>query len=582
MVYINEANDRGMTMFLKVLIVFIVIVIIILVVFYMMRRRADKLIEALEIRKKVLFDRPVIDKLNSVKKIALSGETKEAFEGERQRWEHLIDKNLPKVEELLHEMEQDNEMFRITSVKPTALETERLLDSMEKEIDTITKNLDRLTKHHAEVERSLEEADDKLIESRKVLLTQAYTFGSQIERLESEEKRLREEITQANEQYNMGDFLEYYRNKDTIEAHITSLETQIKEIPPLLQKLNHELPNEFVQLSRGYNGMKAQGYSLNLINCDQAIESFKEELKGVESLVSSGDNQEATLEIERITEKVNSLYDQLEAEAVARQFVENEQLETEHQLKMEQDAVEMLYSEAKTVSEKYELSEETAAKPASMRKNLKRAEQNYEQAKIAFSEGTVDHSSIAELIVALQETIAENKVLQQEYSEQLKKIRKDELAAKAKANSYIDSLLKLESYIQRCRIPGVPTDLKESIEEAYISVGSLNASLEETPINVSAMNSLWNEAANRVDGVESGIYEMVENARLVEGVIQYANRYRFKNQELAMQLQVAEGYYDDEHDYNKALEIAAKSLEKVEAGAVKRVEEQLANTNYHY
>lgn len=104
----------------------------------------------------------------------------------------------------------------------------------------------------------------------------------------------------------------------------------------------------------------------------------------------------------------------------------------------------------------------------------------------------------------------------------------------------------------------MPTDLKESIEEAYISVGSLNASLEETPINVSAMNSLWNEAANRVDGVESGIYEMVENARLVEGVIQYANRYRFKNQELAMQLQVAEGYYDDEHDYNKALEIAAK------------------------
>lgn len=569
-------------MFLKILIVFIIIVFIMLLVFYTMRRRADKLIETIETRKKVLFDRPVIDQLNTVKKIALSGATKVAFEEERQRWEKIIDVDLPQVEKAIDEMEQDNEMFRITSIKPAIGQTEQSLDKIEQTMNKISEALALLQESHKTVSEALQQADTDLVEARKVMLTQAYTFGDQIERLEKEEERLRAEITTAETDYYEGDFLAFYHRKAEIEADIAKLNVQIIEIPPLLQQINHDLPNEFIQLSRGYNGMKAQGYSLNLIDCDGAIERLTAEINGVKALLNAGANQEAFSEVERMSNEVNGLYDQLEAEAVARQFVEAEQLETEEQLQAEKGAVDLLYTEAKLVFEKYELDEEMTAKPATMRKQLKAAEQSYERVKLAYGEGTVDHSQIAACIKDLQQTVCDNRDDQLAYSEQLKKIRKDEMAAQAKAQSYLERLKRVDNYIRRCRIPGMPADVNEKIEKAYAAVQILNTSLEASPINVSEMTVNWRSAEKSTTLAEDAAHEMVEDARLVEAIIQYANRYRFKNQEMAMQLQIAESYYDSDYNYKKALEVAAKHLEKVESGAVNKVEAQLKKGNQQY
>lgn len=569
-------------MFLEILIVFIIIVFIMLLVFYTMRRRADKLIETIETRKKVLFDRPVIEQLNTVKKIALSGATKEAFEEERQRWETIVDVDLPKVEKMIDEMEQDNEMFRFTSIKPAIAQTEQRLAEIEQTMDQISDGLALLQKAHTAVGESLQKADADLVDARKVMLTQAYTFGDQIDRLETEEKRLRSEITTADTDYREGDFLAFYRRKAEIEDEIAKLNVQIIEIPPLLQQLNHDLPNEFIQLSRGYNSMKAQGYSLRLIDCDGTIARLNAEIKGVKSLLNAGDNQEAFAEVERMTSEVNALYDQLEAEAVARQFVEAEQLETEQQVQVEKAAVDLLYAEAKLVFEKYELDEEMTAKPETMRKHLKVAEQAYDRVKLAYAEGTVDHSQIATVIKDLQQTVCDNRDEQLLYSEQLKKIRKDEMAAQAKAQSYLERLKRVDNYIRRCRIPGVPTEVNDKIEAAYAAVTTLDTSLEASPINVSEMTENWRLAGNSTTIAEDDAHEMVEDARLVEAIIQYANRYRFKNQEMAMQLQIAESYYDSDYNYKKALEIAAKQLEKVESGAVGKVEAQLKEGNHQY
>lgn len=65
---------------------------------------------------------------------------------------------------------------------------------------------------------------------------------------------------------------------------------------------------------------------------------------------------------------------------------------------------------------------------------------------------------------------------------------------------------------------------------------------------------------------------MVDQARLTEQVIQYANRYRSKYPLLAAKLLEAENLFRS-YEYEVALEQFAKALEEVEPGALKRIEE---------
>ena len=65
---------------------------------------------------------------------------------------------------------------------------------------------------------------------------------------------------------------------------------------------------------------------------------------------------------------------------------------------------------------------------------------------------------------------------------------------------------------------------------------------------------------------------MIENVMLIERLIQYGNRYRASNAQIHGRLLEAEEAFH-QFRYVKALEDAAKAVESVEPGAIKRIEE---------
>ncbi|HHQ0097945.1 TPA: septation ring formation regulator EzrA, partial [Listeria monocytogenes] len=103
-------------------------------------------------------------------------------------------------------------------------------------------------------------------------------------------------------------------------------------------------------------------------------------------------------------------------------------------------------------------------------------------------------------------------------------------------------------------------------------IDALEKRLEEKPLNMKAVSQDWRIAEEDLTHLTEKAEEMMENVRLVEHVIQYANRYRLRNKELADELVQAENHFYNDYQYKKALEIAVTALEKVETGAFKKVE----------
>ncbi|MEH7080336.1 septation ring formation regulator EzrA, partial [Bacillus velezensis] len=72
---------------------------------------------------------------------------------------------------------------------------------------------------------------------------------------------------------------------------------------------------------------------------------------------------------------------------------------------------------------------------------------------------------------------------------------------------------------------------------------------------------------------------MIEQGYFVEKVIQYGNRYRSKNVQIASAMDRSEQLFR-EFQYNEALEEAAASIESVEPGAINKLQEILNEQKY--
>jgi len=79
------------------------------------------------------------------------------------------------------------------------------------------------------------------------------------------------------------------------------------------------------------------------------------------------------------------------------------------------------------------------------------------------------------------------------------------------------------------------------------------------------------KAEENVTYMHDKVEEMLENAFLVEKIIQYGNRYRTRYPFVREKLLEAEKAFRS-YDYAAALEQAAAAVEKVEPGALKKIE----------
>src|SRR5699024_6670634 len=119
----------------------ILFIITLIIIGLIMRKRVYDSVDRYESWKMDIMNRNIAAELSQIKSLNLSGETQEKFETWKGRWDYILTKDLPDVEEYLFDAEEAADRYRFPSAKKVLHSLNKKLEAIEADIDDILAEL---------------------------------------------------------------------------------------------------------------------------------------------------------------------------------------------------------------------------------------------------------------------------------------------------------------------------------------------------------------------------------------------------------------------------------------------------------
>lgn len=539
---------------------------------HMYRKRMYREIDRLEEWKIELMNRPVPDELAKVKQLNMTGETEQLFERWRQQWDEIVAVKLPNVEEQLFDTETLLEKYRYRQARRLLGQTEDGLRRLEEEVHQIIHEVNELIGSEEQSRAEIEELRTAHREAKKTLLAYRYTFGAAAElldvRLAEAEKHFQSfaELTEAGN---------YLAARDVVLAlrqELDRLAAMMKDIPALLGECQTSLPAQLAELADGYREMEQNGYILDHLDVERTIEEKQNKIQQCLAMIGELRVEEAKQTLAELKEEIDALYDSLEQEVLAHQYVQKEMPRIGGMLEeLAADAKET-QAEALFVQQSYHLPPGDLEKYRSIEKQLHQLQKRFWLIHDRAAEAKTAYSLLKEELEQLVGHIGMMKEEHEQFRVMLQTLRKDELIAREKLDHMRKTLSEALRLVQKSRLPGLSESYSHELAEAKTSLQTVAARLEEKPLDMPAVDEALEEAKVSVERLYERTVEMVEQAALAERTIQYGNRYRRRYPAVHKGLEEAEFLFRH-YDYEEALRQAVATIESVEPGAFNRVQQ---------
>ncbi|TRM12965.1 septation ring formation regulator EzrA [Lentibacillus cibarius] len=549
----------------------ILAVIALITIGLIMRKKVYDVVDRLETWKMDIMNRNVASELGRIKQLNLSGETQEKFESWRDRWEQIIAKELPDIEEYLFDAEEAADRYRFSSAKKTLRYAEQTLQRIEKDIENMLTELDQLMNSEESARKEVEQIGPDIKSLRKYLIHNRFSFGKADVRFEVEIDELEEELSHYDDLVESGDYSKARELADNVKQKLDALQTEIEAFPDTYHKCKKELPEQLDELVKGLREMKQDGYRVEHLGFEKEIHDYQRRLIDCKNLLEKGDMAQANELIPEIDERIDEMYQLLEKEALAKNYVETKITNYRDALYSLEDKFNLTKEDMETLKQTYYVEDSDMEKYLSLDKSIVQLRNRLEEITDGLEKDNTAHSQLRD---ELEKGFQELDALQEKheaFKERIHNLRKDETEAKAKLAEMKNELYNVNRKLKKSNIPGIPSYIWDKMEEAAMKNNRVFKTLEKQPLDITEVQQVLSEAETAVEGVIEQTDVMLDQAYLTEQVIQYANRYRSQYPALAAKLSEAERLFRS-YEYDLALDQAARAVEEVDPGSLKRIE----------
>ncbi|SFD61236.1 septation ring formation regulator [Lentibacillus persicus] len=551
----------------------ILIVIALIITGLIMRKRVYDEVDRLESWKMEIMNRNIASELSRIKGLNLSGETQEKFESWKARWERIVTKELPDIEEYLFDAEEAADRFRFPSAKKTLRNVDQTMQSIEQSIEDILEELNQLMNSEESSRKEIERIEPDLKALRKTLSQNRHQYGEAEKVFDSELDELVQQLEHYHEMVNSGDYTQARNVVEELKLKLDNLKSTMEEFPAIYQKSKYDLPQELNELLSGLREMKEGGYRIEHLGFEKEVQHHKNKLEECMEYLKSGEISQAKAAVPEIEERIAEMYQLLEKEAIARNYVEAKIGPYQEALNNMIEKFDVTKEEVETLKESYYLEDSDMEKYFTLEKTLTHLRKQLEETAEAVE---ADNSSAhSDLRLEIENGFNELETIEEkheEFKERIRNLRKDELEAKESLQNLRNQLYQVNRKLNKSNIPGVPTFLWNKMDEAAGKNSHVMTALEKQPLDMTEVQNALAEAKTAIDYVIEETEKILDQAQLTEQVIQYANRYRSQYPELAAKLAEAERLFRS-YEYELALEHAARAVEGIEPGALKHIEQ---------
>ncbi|MBY0222341.1 septation ring formation regulator EzrA [Mammaliicoccus sciuri] len=559
---------------MKYFIIPLIIVIVLTVIAFLFRRKHIQEIGRLEQEKLQIQHKPIFEEMTKVKQLNMTGQTEEMFERWRSTWTEVVDDRIPKVDSLLFDVEDHVDRFHFKKATETEKHIQEILSQCEKEMHAILEELNELIGSEEKNRIEMETIKEQHYAARKAILAHQHSYGPAVEPLEKEWESFNPRFDEYDALIANGNYLQAREIVISLASKGDRLSHIIHEIPSLLTELQSKIPAALRELRIGILEMEEQAYYLGHLNLTSQFDEIEQRLTELRQQLVELQVKEVGQEVSELHDRIDSFYDVLEEEVSSRHYVEDRWEAVLDLFEELQGTIQDTIREVNFVQQSYRLDEKEAQVPQNAMKKLNALAKRIE----VFIERQDNHvSAYSGLQTELQEIAEELDLLaeeQERFTNRIKNLRIDENQVRSRLLALSQQLQAADRNLHRANIPGIPDEMEIQLEEADEQIFLVKQSLEDVPLNMALVESYIQKATTVVDDVCKKAEDLIENAMLVERIIQYGNRYRASHPEVHQKLVQAEDSFM-QFRYMKALEEAATAVEDVEPGAMKKIQEML-------
>jgi septation ring formation regulator len=543
------------------------------------RSRMYKNLDGLETWRIKLMNRPVTDELSKLKVLNMTGQTEEMFERWRTEWDEIITSILPKVTDAMYEIEEAINKYRYISAKKQIGNLEDTLQKAENQIDEILKELSELLGSEEQNTVEIETLNQQYLELRKLLLTHRHLYTIAEAMIEKELDRLKNNFSAFHEDTEHGNYLVARDLVKELNEDIIDLHEKMKMIPDSYIEASTTIPAQIHNLFEGFGQMKEDGYALDYTELENEANDCSKVCEQCVELIKTLQLSEAISKMDDVKERIDTMYDLLEKEVEAKYIVEQEIWSAQEEIQRIREANIKTKEETHIVQQSYQLNDEDTETQKYVEKQINIITKRFELLQIRIAEHDIAFSVIKEELDSLKQQMDAIREAHSMYVAMLKDLRKDELIARDQLIEMKRLMLEVKRLIQISNLPGMPNSSLQQIQQAQEYMQVVYSELEKKPLKMGKVTVLLEKASAAVNECYHDTKYLIEQGYFVEKVIQYGNRYRSKNMAVSEALERSEHLFR-QFEYNQALEEAAAVIERVEPGAINKLQEILSEQKY--
>ncbi|HEX5350504.1 MAG TPA: septation ring formation regulator EzrA, partial [Trichococcus sp.] len=162
---------------------------------------------------------------------------------------------------------------------------------------------------------------------------------------------------------------------------------------------------------------------------------------------------------------------------------------------------------------------------------------------------------------------------QSELVSNLSDLRNREKEIKDSIDLYELDMRNMKRTIEKYHLPGLPKIYLDLFFSVTDRIEDLASKLNRVKIDMDEIDAISKMCEEDIEMLDNQTQTIVDNAMLTEYMIQYANRFRHSHVEIENAINKALVLFHREYDYAGALEAIKIPLNRVEAGAARKVEE---------
>ena len=556
----------GHTLFFIICVIIVVLILVITIITILKRKQKryyQDIYDTIEREKNLIGSTPVLLELSKLEPIIKNEKMEEKYQKWEDRFDTIKNVELPKIDDML-------------------IELDTLLDKKEYKTAKF-----RIAKVEIEVYKAREQADDLLDQIKEITLSEE-KYRSIISKLKTKYRALNKEYNDHKNLYEeMAEaielqleniekrFLEFEKAMDdnmysevvhivkALDTMIEHMEIVVEEVPDLMLMCKQLIPKRIKEIEDTSKDMIEKGYPIEYLNLDYNLEESRKNVGTILDRIKVLNLEDCMFELKTILDYLDSIFVDFEKERLSRKVYEEGIRDFGKKLKKTNKIVTDIYDQLDDIKNMYDLNEEDVKIINEVNKDLTAIKDEYKNILDRVKNKATPYSLVTKEVDELTLKLKQTESTLDVALKSLGNMYEDEQRAREQLGE-IDSLLKeCKEKMREFKLPIISDNYFIELNEANEAIEEVVKELSRKPIVIKTLNTRVDTARDLVLKLYNTTLNMINKAKLTEGLLVYGNRYRFLHEDINNGLDRASSLFF-KGNYDSALKLCVDTIKIVD------------------